>query len=180
MENQECQIDTKQFVSLLTANQRRIYGFILSRVPRIVESEEIMQETTTVMWQKFSTFTSDTDFVAWGIQIARNKIMDHCKKSKKQMLQLSDGAIKALEKKPLKQPVRDEVRIQLLKSCLKKLSRPQQQLVLMRYYQDASVKTIAERVGKSIPYLYKLLGRIHNTLLRCVRLTLVQGENTHV
>ncbi len=168
---------TNYFITLLTANQRRIFSFILSRVPSVAEAQDLMQETTTLMWLKFEQFTPGTDFVAWGIKIAQHKIMDYRKNRHNQVVHLSDDAIQALEQEPLKRPIHEDDRIQILKDCLRKLTDTQQQLILLRYYQDNSIGIIAQRIGKSIPHLYKIMSRIHDSLLRCVRQTLARGDD---
>ena len=62
------------FLQLLTANQSRIMGFILAMVPNRSVADDILQETTLLMWEKFKNFQDGTNFTAWGISIAKNKI----------------------------------------------------------------------------------------------------------
>jgi len=52
---------TEQFASLLTRNQRRIYLFILACCESR-DAEEVLQETSIVLWRKFDQFKGDTDF----------------------------------------------------------------------------------------------------------------------
>jgi RNA polymerase sigma-70 factor (ECF subfamily) len=58
-------IDGREFIRLLTANQSRIYAYIVSLVPNFNDADDIMQETTTMMWERKEDFESGTDFVAW-------------------------------------------------------------------------------------------------------------------
>lgn len=170
--------EQNDFLSLLTANQRRIYGFILSRVPHIPEAEDILQETTATMWQRFSDFTPGTDFVSWGIAIAHYKLLEHRKKMKKAAI-LNDEALKAIEDTSRNRQVADDDRLQYLRDCMKKLTRSQQELLWMRYEQDISMKVISERMGKSAGYLYKLMGQIHGKLMWCVKRSLAMEEERH-
>ncbi|MBI9017508.1 MAG: RNA polymerase subunit sigma-70, partial [Phycisphaerae bacterium] len=55
---------------LFLDHQKKIYSFILMMSPNWCDADELMQETSAVMWQRFDTFEVGTNFVAWGIKIA--------------------------------------------------------------------------------------------------------------
>jgi RNA polymerase sigma-70 factor, ECF subfamily len=176
-ENQEFKSIDKasmeSFISLLTAHQHRVYTYIMSRVPRKSDADDIMQETTLTMWRKFGEFEEGTDFRAWGFTIAHYCIMSFRKKQKTLCFHLSDEAIQAIDSDSKDNTKDNDARINALNGCIKKLTPSSQQLLLMRYNQEVPAKTIAVRIGKSVPYVYKALAKIHEFLLRCVRRTLV-------
>ena len=62
---------------LFTRHQNRIYGYILTLMPHSADTEDIMQETASVAWEKFETFEEGTDFAAWLKKIAFHKVMDY-------------------------------------------------------------------------------------------------------
>ncbi len=160
--------ELESYISLLTAHQHRVYNYIVSRVPRKSDADDIMQETNLTMWRKFGEFKKGTDFRAWGFSIAHYCIMNFRKKNKNNCLHLSDEAIQAIDDNPKNNHHDNEERIVALKQCVKKLNKSHQQLLLMRYHQETPAKIIATRVGKSIPYVYKTLAKIHEFLLQCV------------
>ena len=49
------------FVQRLTASQRRLYAFIRSQVYSRNDADEVMQQTTTVLWEKYASFRADGD-----------------------------------------------------------------------------------------------------------------------
>src|SRR5437879_3738648 len=55
---------------LMTQHQRRIFGYIHTLVPSRHDAEDILQETSLVIVEKFHEFKLGTDFVAWACQIA--------------------------------------------------------------------------------------------------------------
>ena len=57
-------VKIEAFVSLFASHQARIYSFILSRIPNFSEADDVMQETSKMMWIKFDEFERGTDFVA--------------------------------------------------------------------------------------------------------------------
>ena len=62
-----------EFISLVMANQRKIYSFIVHFVPNRSDADDLFQETVALMWEKFKIFEEGTSFAAWGIQIAHYK-----------------------------------------------------------------------------------------------------------
>src|SRR5262245_3362016 len=61
---------TKELMLLMTQNQRRIFAYIYTLVPDRHSAEDILQETSLVICEKFAEFKTGTDFVAWANQIA--------------------------------------------------------------------------------------------------------------
>ena len=60
----------KQLVALMTQHQRRIFSYIYTLVPDRYDAEDLLQETSLVICEKFDEFKPGTDFVAWACQIA--------------------------------------------------------------------------------------------------------------
>ena len=66
--------DTDRFLGLFLACQTRLYAFILMRVHNDADTDDLLQEVATTMWESLDQFESDKSFTAWGMGIARNKI----------------------------------------------------------------------------------------------------------
>src|SRR3954469_24492854 len=60
----------KRLMSLMTQHQRRIFAYIYTLVPDRYDAEDLLQETSLVICEKFDDFKEGTDFVAWACQIA--------------------------------------------------------------------------------------------------------------
>ena len=157
-----------QFVTLLTACQNRIYAFILSRVPRSADADDLLQDTTGTMWKKFDDFHPGSDFLAWGLEIARYKILNFRKQNKRQNLLLDDDVINQIESLSDNKTKPDQ-RIDALKICLESLPVDQSSLLRLRYGDGTDVKLIALRLSRSVPWVYKMLTKIHLVLMRCIR-----------
>lgn len=169
MENNKQQIDGREFVSLITANQRRIYAYILTLVPNFNDADDIMQETTATMWEQKKDFQSGTDFAAWGARIAYFKVLDYRKKVKRsgQMIIL-DEQFEHINSKALAQNKKVDDLIHRLKECLRKLAPQDQHLMHLRYSAGLTIKEVSMRIHKSIRHIYYSISRIQGLLLRCV------------
>lgn len=161
------------FLKLLLGNDKRIYAFILSLVGNRNDADDLMQETTSVMWRKFCEFEPGSDFVAWGIKIARNRIMNFRKKQANSKLQFKSDIVEILDAESDDMIKRLDQRMIALQECLMKLPGKDRTLIRMRYESDVNVKDLAVRVGLSTHQLYRAFVRIHAALLQCIRRTMM-------
>src|SRR3954449_6682686 len=60
----------KRLMMLMTRHQRQIFSYIYALVPNRYDAEDLLQETSVVICEKFHEFEDGTDFVAWACQIA--------------------------------------------------------------------------------------------------------------
>src|SRR5215467_14522354 len=60
----------KRLMALMTRHQRQIFSYIYTLVPNRYDAEDLLQETSLVICEKFDEFKPGTDFVAWACQIA--------------------------------------------------------------------------------------------------------------
>ena len=66
----------EKFTRLLVGIQPLLYGFILSLTHDRVAADDLMQETSAVMWRKFDQFQQGTNFGAWAMKIARFCVLE--------------------------------------------------------------------------------------------------------
>lgn len=60
----------KRLMALMTRHQRQIFAYIYTLVPDRHDAEDLLQETSLVICEKFDEFRPGSDFVAWACQIA--------------------------------------------------------------------------------------------------------------
>ncbi|MBI9019198.1 MAG: sigma-70 family RNA polymerase sigma factor [Phycisphaerae bacterium] len=166
----------ESFLSLLMANQRKIYGFILMIVPSRNDADDIMQETTIVMWRKYETYQMGTNFSAWGIQIARFLIMNYQRRRKDDMRRFSKDAYEKILEITNEIIDSNDDRMKALQGCVAKLNGNDSTLLDMRYSQNKTIQSIAKDMDRPIAGLYKVMTRIHGSLRDCVRKTLAAWE----
>ncbi len=163
----------EQFLDLLMANQHRIYAYILCRVSCVADADDLMQETTTVMWRKYDQSAPIANFAAWGKAFAHFHILKY-HRTRPRHCQLSPETAEAISEKTDKAMDEYQVRLSALKKCIEKLNAGDRHLAQLRYEQDIRPKNIAEQVGKPLQNVYRALARMHEVLTRCVRRTLAE------
>jgi RNA polymerase sigma-70 factor (ECF subfamily) len=157
-------------------HQRRIYGFILMLVPNFSDAEDILQETVLLMWRKYDGFDPTSNFLAWGTEIARNKIMNYRKTRKSSKIIFSNTIFQRLNNRTGRMSGGMEDTIRALRGCLNKLSEHDRRLLKMRYEKGITIKSIAEECGRPVQGLYKVFARIINSLRKCVDWTISAWE----
>jgi RNA polymerase sigma-70 factor len=158
------------FVQLLAAHQRKLYLFILALVQRPDDAEEILGETSLVLWAKFGTFTPGTSFWAWASQVARYEVLKY---RDKQRLRghwqgLTDEVLEQLAEVSVQESGLLEARRAALTDCLQKVSERDRKLLELRSRPGATVAQVAEEMKRPLEGLYKVYQRIHRTLGECI------------
>ena len=165
---------TEFFLNLLMANQDKIRSYISVLVYNRDDIDDIMQETTTIMWRKFEEFRAGTDFASWGVKIAYYRILYHRRNKRWKAVQLSDNLFNKLADRADARCGQAADHIEALQKCVKKLESSERKLLKIRYESGSSAKTVADRTGKSLAAVYRAFTRIHDKLARCVRRTIAE------
>lgn len=158
------------FTRLLVSNQRRIYGLIFTLVQDHNVADDILQDATTLLWQKFESFEIGTDFGAWAMRVARFKVLEWRRGQHRLPLPIEDELLQELAGKAEAAQLDSDVgREDALEHCLNKLSERDQSLLDERYRQQKSVSRMAELRDRTRDAIYKVLARIHRDLQDCVQ-----------
>lgn len=158
------------FVRLLMANHKKIYFYIFCMVPNWSDADDIMQEVTTVMLNRFNEFEEGSNFVAWGKKIALYEVFKFRRKQKNTPLYFDDDKTLELISGYINQN-QDEIekRSEALHDCIQKLTLHDKQLIVMRYEQGASNRRLASQLNVHVSSIYRKLERIHRLLMYCIR-----------
>jgi RNA polymerase sigma-70 factor (ECF subfamily) len=163
---------TELFIELLTRHQHRILLFILSLVRNQTDAEEILQETSLVLWQKFDEFEPGTSFKAWAFRVAYLKVRKHWDRRNHDGLRFDQEFLERVAAIAGSASDTADRQEEALARCLERLPEKDRDLVRFRYQRDGSVKTAAKRLGRSKQAVYQALARIRQRLHDCVRMTL--------
>lgn len=161
-----------EFVSLFFASQSRILSYILSLVPNIGDSEDILQEVWNIMWRKYDQYEQGTDFAAWGKRIAHYLIIDHIRKKSLKHVIVNDKLFEIISEKASAESHREDRRMDALGKCLRKLSQKDRDLIKLRYFENVKPVEIAKNFKASINSIYKSLSYVHGKLLLCMKRTM--------
>lgn len=162
------------FLSQFLKAERRIFAYILALSPRRSDAEDLFQEASMVMWEKFDEANPPEDFVAWGCRIAYFKICDYRKVQVRQRVTFSDAMLARMAETLATESTTKHLdeRREALECCLGKLSRRDKDFLVERLGEGATAQTTAERTGRSVAAVYKAMAKIRRSLGDCVSRTL--------
>lgn len=161
--------DPEQFLRLFMESERRIYAFIVSVLPNLTDADDVLQETSLILWKKFDQFQPGTDFVAWACRTAQYEVLKFYEKQGRSRLKFDLEELETLQREVTSMGPMIEAQHAALARCLEQLNSRDRDLLKRRYVDDASPKQIAEQVGRSIDAIYKALTRIRDGLLNCIQ-----------
>jgi RNA polymerase sigma-70 factor (ECF subfamily) len=167
---------TDEFVRLFTRDGRWVFSYVLMLVPHKFDAEEVFQETSVTLWQKFDGFVSGTNFRAWATQVARNKVLQYRARKRTGPLLLDDAVLEAVHNTALALNDRLGDLHQALEKCRNKLSAEDRGLLDRRYGSGATAQSIAEALGRSPRAVYRALDRIHRVLYECIQQEIGAGD----
>ncbi len=173
--NNEINTDVKpeDFVRLLTENFARIYTYIYGLIGSHHDAEDVMQETSNVLWRKFSDYQTGTNFLAWALTIAYFQVLDFRKRMKyRRVRQFDQEVLEKLNQDAQAKSENVDAYIHWLKHCIKKLKEEDRYLITLRFVDGQTVKMIAENISQSVQNIHYHLRKIYDSLRQCVHVSM--------
>lgn len=150
--------NSNSFSILIDRYQKRVYGFIFSKVHDPDLADDIFQDTfiKVVKNLRLGKYNDEGRFLSWVIRIAHNLIMDHYRKinrlpkheSKIQNFDVLDRLIEqsnSIEESMIESQIHADLSL-----LIEELPDSQKEVLYMRLFQDMSFKEIGDQTGVSI------------------------------
>ena len=150
--------NSSSFSILLDRYQKRVYGFIFSKVHDTDLADDIFQDTfiKVVKNLRLRKYNDEGRFLSWVIRIAHNLIMDHFRKikrlpkheSKIENFDVLDCLIEqssSIEEGMIESQIHADLSL-----LIEELPDSQKDVLRMRLFQDMSFKEIGDQTGVSI------------------------------
>ena len=158
----------KQLMLLMVRHQRQILSYIYSLVPNRHDAEDLLQETSLVICEKFAEYKPNTNFLAWACQIAFWRVRAARQKFARSKLIFDDDVLQAVGRTAIELSGELNARYAALERCLKQLDSRARDLVRARYEPGGTVDSAAQRTRRTVEAAYKALSRIRKSLMDCV------------
>ncbi|MBI3589070.1 MAG: sigma-70 family RNA polymerase sigma factor [Candidatus Liptonbacteria bacterium] len=130
--------------------QPKIYRFVLIKVGRREEAEDLTHQVFLSAWQNVSHYKDlGFPFSSWLYRIAKNQVVDYYRTSKATM------AIEEVDPNYFAVPASaqfgldDSLRLEQVRLAIQTLDQDYQDVVVMRFVEDLSIKETAAAIGKS-------------------------------
>jgi RNA polymerase sigma-70 factor (ECF subfamily) len=162
------------FLRSFTAHEPAIRAHVRRLVPARADADDVMQEVSVVLWEKFDTFREGADFRAWAFGVARYEVLAWLRDRGRDRLVLDEVVIaKIAVETTADEPHLDRQR-EALEHCMKKVPDDQRDLLMKAYQPDSRIHDVAQASGRTVAGFYQWLLRMRKTLLECIRRALTQ------
>ncbi len=166
----DCRHDERdeRIVQLIGACQRPLFVYLTGLLCSRDLAEDVLQETNMVVWRKRGQYQAGTNFFAWACKVA---YFEACKAREKRGRKVPVFSDLFLDKIAPEMAAVAETSGTLqaaLIECAEELKPADRDLIERRYDEDASVRSIADALGRSADGIYKSLKRIHRVLFDCI------------
>jgi RNA polymerase sigma-70 factor (ECF subfamily) len=158
-----------QFLRLYAEHEPALRTFVRSLLPSLADASEVTQDVAVVLWQKFAEFDATRDFRKWAFGVARYEALAYLRDRMRDRHVFDDALVNRLADEAATANQRHEAQREALEACLQRLPERQRQLVLSAYAKGTRMDELAAQRGQTAMSLYKVLHRIRQTLLECVR-----------
>jgi RNA polymerase sigma-70 factor (ECF subfamily) len=156
----------EEFLTRFLATQGDLRAFLASVVRDRAAVEDLFQETSLVLWQKYADYDPARPFGAWARGIAANKVLQD--RARRVPLAFSPDAVRGiLEAFERAEPAHEDP--EALRDCVRRLPERSRTLLALRYESALKLGEIAKRVGSTLDAVHKALSRIREALEACLR-----------
>jgi RNA polymerase sigma-70 factor, ECF subfamily len=157
------------FGRLFVQHEARIYGYIRSLVVHRTDAEDLLQETASVLWQKFHEFQPGSNFLAWAMSIARFQVRHFRRQQNHNVIQFSEAFQELLTTDTVAESARLGDLQHFVEACLQKLPPADRELFVVRYASEATTTSLADQLGRPASTIYNAIHRIRRALADCVK-----------
>lgn len=168
--------EAKEFLHRFLAVNKRLQAYTLALVPNSIDADEVFQQTCLALWEKWSEFDPDRDFLPWAFGVARIEAKRFQARRGREWASLGDEAALVLARSVERSGSQLEERLSALQICLKQLSQEHQSLLRIYYAGTKKLNELARERNMTPNALSLRLKRLRELLHECVDRILVASE----
>ncbi len=148
-----------------------VHGYLRHRLlPRTDLADDLLQEVFLAAWRSLKDFRGQSSLKGWLLGIARHKVEDHYRKRLREPEQLAaegeDVEPNLVVTPEIDEDLDMETRGRKMRDVLKSLPETYSTVLLWRYWEHRSAAEMAERTGKTVKAIERLLARARSEFKR--------------
>ncbi|MEO6795814.1 MAG: sigma-70 family RNA polymerase sigma factor [Candidatus Dormibacter sp.] len=147
----------------------RIYNYVYARLGRAEDAEDLAIDTMTRSLTRLDLFHDQgVAFSSWVYRIAHNATIDHYRRQGKVTLVPLEHATLPQSADPSDLAV-EQLSNDDLRTAIRDLTEEQQQVLILRFFQDLTAAQVADIMGKSVGAVQALQHRALASLERTLQ-----------
>jgi RNA polymerase sigma-70 factor (ECF subfamily) len=166
---------SREFVTEITACQRRLQAFIRTLVYDPAAIEEVLQETNLALWEQAERFEPGTSFMAWACRVAWFKVLEQRRAVRRRRFEFSPEVLESIAAEALEDLEMLEQQERALTACVAALPERHRQVLEMHYFGRMHLEQIGATIDRKANAVAQLLFRIRKALRECIERRLVES-----
>ncbi len=168
--------DLAAFSKLVLKHQWAVRAFLLARLSRKHEAEDLAQETFLTAWRGLRNFDFARPFAPWLRGIAENHLRNHLRKFRAEPIGGNEALQLLLDSQASAQPPGEEDSdlADAMRECIARVDGEARKLLMSRYAEGRSMAEICASTGKKHSAVTMKLHRLRLALAECVESKLAQ------
>src|SRR4051812_13256632 len=138
-------MEQNRFLKHFLPAQRALRAYLHAATRDVNETDDLLQEVSNVLWEKFSHYDETRPFAAWAMGIARLQILKWRQTKARSRKLLSEKAMTDLAEAAARAAEEPDRRPALLEGCMQGLQGRAKRVMEMKYGSDLPIKEIAEQ-----------------------------------
>lgn len=163
-------LDTQTAAQIIVRERLGLTAYIFTVARSYHLAEDVFQEVFVKATQRAESFESKEHLINWFRMAGKNRVIDLIRSTEGRYTGLTERTLALLEEDWTdiveKEPANA---IDLLSTCLDKLSDTNGEIIRLRYFENCDCQTIAHRMNRKIKAIYQSIFRIQKSLENCVK-----------
>lgn len=168
----------RRFLRLFTSHEEGVRAFVRRLVPTRADADDVMQDVSVVLWEKFESLRDGTDFRAWAFGVARFEALGWLRDKGRDRLVLNEEVVLKIAEESAQDEPKLQRQREALELCMVKVPADQRKLLMQAYQPEVRIQEVAQGSGRSVPGFYQWLHRMRRMLLECIRRALAQESTS--
>jgi len=161
--------DRLKFMRMYLAAQPPIRSYLLSLLRDAADADDVFQEVSLVLWERFGDYDDHHPFLNWAFGIARNHVARWRRSRSRTRVWLPPEVEEKLAETAAELEEELAPQRKVLEACLRKLGGHARDILALRYQQGLSLQQIASIKRMTLNAVNKALGKIRGALMDCAR-----------
>lgn len=162
-------------MTLLTAAHDTLFGYLMSLLGRWHDVQDVLQTSSLLMWRKFETYESGSNFVAWASTICFYEAKNFQRRRARSHLTFDDDLLATLASERLVDLDLQGRRIAALDQCLNEVRLEEREFLRTAYAGHGGIAELAVKLQRAPRTLYNKLTVLRRRLTECVQRRLQEG-----
>ncbi len=155
-------------MGLITASHDRLLGYLLSLLGRWHDAQDVLQRASVLMWQKFGSFESGTDFLAWASTFCFYEAKTFQRTVSRSVLHFDDELMALLAEERTDDLKHQDRRMEALQTCMASLRDEERRLLRASCADHGGISALAAQMNRTPRTLYNKLAHLRRLLAECV------------